>query len=191
MDLKTINELATEVHKNAVAKGFWENNPSDDHCLCLVISELMEAVEADRKGRHARVKLFSEDIESFSNAWQEDSIRFNIAFMQSFEEYIKDSISDEISDAFIRLLDLTGAHGYIFDEEFLINASIEKRTFTENIYVIVQSITKEKYSIKGRVLLSAQIIIKLAETLGFDLEWHVRQKMRYNSLREYKHGKAY
>ena len=180
MDFKIINELATEVHKNAVAKGFWEGNPSDEHFLCLVISELMEAVEADRKGRHA-------DVESFKILMDGCEDLFYI----NFSNCIKDTISDEISDAFIRLLDLAGAHGYIFDEEFLINASIEKRTFTENIYVIVQSLTKEKYSIKGRVLLSAQIIIKLAEILKIDLEWHVKQKMRYNALREYKHGKAY
>lgn len=44
-----LNKLAQEVHANSVEKGFWEGDPSDQHFLCLVISELMEAVEADRK----------------------------------------------------------------------------------------------------------------------------------------------
>lgn len=52
------NELKDKAHSNAVKHGFWENKPSDEHFLCLVISELMEAVEADRKGRYHYTKKF-------------------------------------------------------------------------------------------------------------------------------------
>ena len=189
MDFKTINELATEVHKNAVAKGFWEGNPSDEHCLCLVISELMEAVEADRKGRHAQVENFNQSMSEYLDVC--DNMGYKCAFKRYFEKYIKDSISDEISDAFIRLLDLTGSHKYIFDTEYDINMITAKKSFTENIYEIVQVLTYKKYSTKGKVTYAAQHIIKLAEILKIDLEYHVRLKMRYNALREYKHGKAY
>ena len=34
-------------------------------------------------------------------------------------------------------------------------------------------------------------IIGLAKYLNIDLFWHVEQKMRYNELRENKHGKKY
>lgn len=34
-------------------------------------------------------------------------------------------------------------------------------------------------------------IFDLCGGLGIDLDWHIKQKRRYNSLREYKHGKAY
>ena len=180
MRFETINELAKEVHLNAVDKGFWENNQSDEHCLCLVISELMEAVEADRKGRHA-------DVESFKILMDGCEELFYI----NFSNCIKDTIEDEISDAFIRLLDLAGSHKYIFDTEYDINMITAKKSFTENIYEIVQVLTYKKYSTKGKVTYVAQHIIKLAEILKIDLEYHVRLKMRYNSLREYKHGKAY
>lgn len=40
------NELKDKAHSNAVKHGFWEGRPSDKHFLCLVISELMEAVNA-------------------------------------------------------------------------------------------------------------------------------------------------
>lgn len=43
------NELKDKAHSNAVKHGFWEGRPSDRHFLCLVISELMEAVNAHRR----------------------------------------------------------------------------------------------------------------------------------------------
>ena len=42
------NILRDKAHANSVRHGFWENNPSDQHFLCLVISELMEAVEISK-----------------------------------------------------------------------------------------------------------------------------------------------
>ena len=36
------NKLRDEIHHTAVAHGFWENTPSDEHFLCQVISELKE-----------------------------------------------------------------------------------------------------------------------------------------------------
>lgn len=42
-----LNQLRDKVYQCAVAHGWHEENLSDEHFLCLVISELMEAVEAD------------------------------------------------------------------------------------------------------------------------------------------------
>ena len=47
-----LNELRDKTYKIACEHGFHDNELSNEHCLCLVISELMEAVEADRKNRH-------------------------------------------------------------------------------------------------------------------------------------------
>ena len=46
-----LNELRDRTYKTACEHGFHDKDLSNEHCLCLVISELMEAVEADRKGR--------------------------------------------------------------------------------------------------------------------------------------------
>lgn len=51
-----LSKLRDKAYKCAVVHGWHEENLSDEHFLCLVISELMEAVEADRKGRHADTK---------------------------------------------------------------------------------------------------------------------------------------
>ena len=42
--------LAIYAHQQAEAKGFWEEYHHEDHYLMLVLTELAEAVEADRKG---------------------------------------------------------------------------------------------------------------------------------------------
>lgn len=47
------NRLRDKAYKCAKKHGWHEKALSDEHCLCLVISELMEAVEADREGNYA------------------------------------------------------------------------------------------------------------------------------------------
>lgn len=53
--IKTIdlNRLRDEAYQNAVEHGWHDEDLSTDHFLCLVISELIEAVQAERKGKHA------------------------------------------------------------------------------------------------------------------------------------------
>lgn len=41
-----LNELRDRAYKTACDHGFHDEELSNEHCLCLVISELMEAVEA-------------------------------------------------------------------------------------------------------------------------------------------------
>lgn len=98
-----LNELKDKVYHCAVAHGWHEENLSDEHFLCLVISELMEAVEADRKGMHANKKQF----ESYMNLKE----RSDDEFIYAFKHDIKDSVEDEVANACIRLLDLAGLRG--------------------------------------------------------------------------------
>lgn len=50
-----LNELRDKTYKIACEHGFHDTELSNKHFLCLIISELMEAVEADRRGKRANV----------------------------------------------------------------------------------------------------------------------------------------
>ena len=178
-----LNELAKKVHANSVEKGFWEGDPSDQHFLCLVISELMEAVEADRKSLVADKQKFNE--------WMLSGNPHRHVFENAFEKWIKDSVSDELSDAFIRLLDLAGARNLNMNRINFTNIVSKNKTFTENIYSIIKDLMNNRYSLEEQIFYCLSQISMLAEILEIPLSWHVEQKMKYNQLREYKHGKKY
>lgn len=90
-----LNQMAKDLHQKAKNKGFWDESREIGTLLMLIVSELSEALEADRKGRHT-------DEESNT------SICFAPSFEEWFEVEIKDTFEDEIADAFIRLFDLVG-----------------------------------------------------------------------------------
>lgn len=191
-----LNELRDKAYRNAVTHGFHDEELSNEHCLCLVISELMEAVKADRKGRFAKVP-----VDKKGTIFDERTFHYqNKYFAENFETYIKDCVEDELADACIRLLDLAGLRNISIDdfpEEAIYGASEScvGETFTESIYAIstlpIRYFYEYNYSFEsqiGHMLLS---IFGLAKHMNIDLIWHVEQKMRYNELRPKLNGKRY
>ncbi len=192
-----LNELRDKAYRNAVTYGFHDEELSNEHCLCLVISELMEAVEADRKGRLGKKckSRFDIDYNRYPALVEEEK-----RFKSSFEKNVKDSLPDELADAAIRLLDLAGLRNISIDDfsdEMIYEAteSCNDETFTESIYAISTIPIRCEYEYDS--LLENQLnsmllaIFGLAKHLNIDLIWHINQKMRYNELRENKHGKRY
>lgn len=97
--MKTLNQLRDEIHEYAINKGFWDKERETGTLLMLCVSELAEAMEADRKDRYADLELIEKDKEDF------------IDFKWSFENSIKDTFEDELADTILRILDLCGAKG--------------------------------------------------------------------------------
>lgn len=56
--MMTRNEFAYKAHKNARERLFWQERLSNEHYLMLVITEIAEVVEADRKDRRAFLVQF-------------------------------------------------------------------------------------------------------------------------------------
>lgn len=187
------NKLREKAHSNSVRHGFWENNPSDQHFLCLVISELMEAVEADRKSRRADTNAFLDKMEARKTLGYpaDTDIYKSYQPKRIFEDYIKDTVEDELADAAIRLLDLAGAHNLNLNRFCLQHVVTPRKTFTENIFAIVKDMVNYKYSQEEQINYALSQIQRLSEIMKFNLEWHIEQKMRYNESREVKHGKKY
>lgn len=78
----SLNEIAQEIHRNAVEHGFWDPAPSHAEILMLCTSELAESLEAFRRG---------EDL-----VWIDDGK--------------PEGIATEMVDCIIRLLDALAAY---------------------------------------------------------------------------------
>lgn len=193
-----LNKLRDKAYQCAVAHGWHEENLSDEHFLCLVISELMEAVEADRKGRHADTKKFNQEMDYYIHEMKLYGENYDKAYRDTFEYYLKDSVEDELSDACIRLLDLAGLRNInLSSMSFPISNSAEhiesrrKLTFTEWCYDVASVIArynKDYFPIGYLFVGILQEMCCISEIIGFDILWHIEQKMKYNELRPYKHG---
>ncbi|MFZ7121805.1 MAG: hypothetical protein ACOWWH_12765, partial [Eubacteriaceae bacterium] len=62
-----LNDAASQVHAAAKNKGFWDSERETGTLLMLCVSELSEALEADRKNRLA-------DIDGFNNWMGEEEM---------------------------------------------------------------------------------------------------------------------
>lgn len=181
IEAKKLNELKDRAYKNAVAHGWHEEDLSNEHFLCLVISELMEAVEADRSEKHTNRDIFE--------YYMKQRRRDDEEFMYAFKHDIKDSVEDELADACIRMLDLAGLRGYdldSFDYEGSDTEDYSDMTFTESMFRICVYVTDNFYRDEPFILLNE--IFAFCRDRNIDIFWHIKQKMKYNELRPYKHG---
>ena len=126
--MNKLNELAQVIHQNAKDKGFFEKEKNIGEMLCLIHSEVSEALEADRKGMYA--DLPENTLDALIDFFNKET------FQSEYKELVKGTFEEEMADIVIRVMDLCAFK-------------------------------------------------------GIDLESHIKAKMRYNALREYKHGKKY
>nr|WP_297167555.1 hypothetical protein [uncultured Dysgonomonas sp.] len=189
MNRPNLNTLAKEVYEANKLKGFHDKEHSNETLLMLVITELSEAVEADRKGKRADIKRFNEyDNDNYHDWLQGEPNGFN----ENFSQNIKDTIEDELADSVIRLLDLAGLRKVKIDEDvFHRKIDFSKMNFSESILEIIDwFIISNKSSISSLVN-KVYMIEDLCTQMSIDLWLHVELKLKYNQLRPYKHGKEY
>lgn len=194
------NQYKEEAYKTAKEHGFHEQAHSDEHLKCLVISELMEAVEADRKGKRADIDAYLKGIESgknVANTYRHDTDIYRQTRPEKvFQRHIKDTLEDELADACIRLFDLAGVRNIdiYFAGQIAAEISPQKR-FTENILTITRFISGgtegDPDDLMVRINYGLSMIFTLAKDLGIDIQKHIELKMAYNSSRPHKHGKGY
>jgi NTP pyrophosphatase (non-canonical NTP hydrolase) len=91
----TINSTAKIIHENARNKGFFDTPKNIGEMLCLIHSEVSEALEADRKDRYTTASIRA------VNGWHDDKY-----FCESFVTNVKDNFEDELADVMIRVMDL-------------------------------------------------------------------------------------
>lgn len=177
-----LNELRDHAYQTAKEHGWHEKKLSNETYLMLIITEIAEAVQADRKGRHADRQAFEK----------------NISLASAYDFFLKGTVEDELADVVIRCLSFAGHRRWDLQhalDDILSTSEADEifgdETFAEMAYYtcegIIMAIDQEKtvHSVLADV-------VSYCKYKGIDIDWHVRQKMRYNELRPYKHGgKAY
>ena len=177
-------DLIERVRMNSKDKGFHEGELSLEHKLMLIISEVSEAVEADREGRLAQ---------PMPDNWQAMN---DEDFKMTFLRNVKDSLEDELADVVIRMMDsglIDKTKAIVTPDVFTIAKSFppvgKGLAFVEQACHLVESIVFG--GIVNDLTRACQIVYYLARQLDIDLVTHIRMKMRYNAMRPRLHGKAY
>lgn len=188
------NKLRDRAYQTAKAHGFHKGDESVQHYLCLVVTELAEAVEADRKRKRANMYLFEQNKDTKQPAGKELD-----HWCWCFTTLIKDSLEDELADSTIRLLDLSGMIDMDLEKD--VDTRIQRiademegvewnsKSFTEKIWDVINILTSGDL---GYAITTALAYIQcIGIDLGVDLWKHVELKMEYNDTRNHKHGKEY
>lgn len=112
MDINEFVKLAGHASK---IKGFRDNPVELGTLLMLTVSEVSEALEADRKNKWAK-------LDAFNNAMAilVPDGAVHTKFQMEFNTYIKDTFEDEIADAVIRLADICDRYHIDLEQHILL-----------------------------------------------------------------------
>lgn len=189
--------LSHQCYENSKNKGFWHEGAQRNKAemVALINSELYKALEAHREDRWfskvplgfaaALVPLFDGIAISEGN---QDSVTY---YKQQFEDHCKSTVEDELGDVFVRICDYTIGWGTGVYERKIYHDMPEN--FAEGI-LLINELVNLSYRDQDVMVdwgYTLGFIQRFCDRWGIDLGQHVRWKMRYNSMRQKMHGKAY
>lgn len=93
-----LNELSKQIHENAKSKGFFDSEKNIGEMLCLIHSEVSEALEADRSNKYCKIDKPQANV---LMGWTSDD-----DFKNDYKEKVKGSFEEEMADIVIRVLDM-------------------------------------------------------------------------------------
>lgn len=184
MENVKLNELKDKAYQCAKDKGFYEKELLASEHIMFIVAEIGEAINAYQEQRFANRVMFEKNIDT-------QQVNPEEHWKCCFEIFIKDSVEDELADIFIRLLSFLGWLGEDIDED-LDESELSKgmqiiseaKELPSQLYYPLDSLVEYRHS--EFALLTLICICCLN---NIDLFWHVEQKMKYNEMRPYKHGK--
>lgn len=186
-----VQQLTQQAYQIACAHGFHDKPLPNEHFFMLIITEVSELVEADRKNRHA-------DITDFKKAMRDINPETHPSYFKTcFEDCIKNSVEDELGDIAIRIFDLAGYRKWTLDEHYEPDWGHDitqfGKSFTEKAYYLCTILCGDIIGDDGEQKANCALayVIDFATLLNVNLSWHIEQKMRYNALRPKLHGKKY
>ena len=98
-----LNELRDKAFAYAEKQGFHEKPKNLGELLMLVVSELSEALEADRNGKWCSLTEAEKELipEEADRGWLKDWFEYNL----------RGKVEEELADAIIRICDIAGIYG--------------------------------------------------------------------------------
>lgn len=206
-ELEELNGLITMVGEIATKQGLNDTKLTYNHYMMMIITEIAEAIQADRNDKKANMKAFKasykEDDANF--IFPDDLCKHRTSYMYAYEKYIEGSVEGELADIVIRIMSFLSMTNQKFTQiEELDEIHEEKsaeyfkeNTFTEAALDLTHSIAKHydgqytTWSIADDFSYCVAFVLKWSKHLKIDLMNHIKLKIKYNSMREYKHGKKY
>lgn len=201
-----ISDLAKEVHENAVAHGWWEEERKRPEILALIHSEWSEALEEARAGRPMVYRLCADCDDGPCTVEPDDVMRCGF----KAEGCKPEGIAVELIDGCIRILDYIGQLGAIVPGSDDTDMEIE-RLYTMNcegnaadmklpeLVAWLHLYTAEALKFKEECPAATTLI--LLATMSAALGWVNEQgidplqllleKHEYNKTRPNKHGKKF
>lgn len=203
-----LNELAREVHQNAVEHGWWNPEPSFPEIIALCHSELSEALQAYRNGEplvwHACLTAPSQHA-----CAPVDPFYYGMYGDEELCAYINKEprgIAVELGDCILRIMDYfvgrgvdterqveralkLGDTGHPFSDEAFgamvasLHAGLSSALLAAQSPIPLDSVDPEDW-----MALCIVGIMDWAENKGLDMEAILREKLEYNKGRPYRHG---
>lgn len=168
MTIKEIKAAAKKIHGQNKKLGYWKEINTRFRQATLINSEFSEAIDAHRKNKRANKHELA------------------IITIDLFRQFVKGTIEEELSDAWIRLVDW---HYYLLQTDnetvpkfeaslFEINQEFEANI--NELTFLTSSIARvNKYYLLNFIRAGIE---ELAVYLGIDLPFFVELKMKYNQL---------
>ena len=120
--MESLNQLRDEIHANAKEKGFCDSKKEVVTMLMLIVSELAEALEADKTGDFCDFSKYEE-----CKKEMDVGIRTSEEIEKyAFEKYIKNTFEDELADVIIRTLSICGYLGIDIERNVLAKMKYNK-----------------------------------------------------------------
>ncbi len=197
-----IKDLAAEIHQNAVAHGWWEEERPLEEVIVLIHSEWSEALEEARAGRPLAYK------EYINGDWPGETGYVTLGGEEYGRLHAKpEGIAVELIDGCIRILDYFGKVGLIAkDAETGEELSIEGEyndpamltlvpdslvVLIANLHVATSYALQNEKDTQYGLITALSMAMVWVKKNGIDPLLLLMEKHEYNKTRPYKHGKQF
>lgn len=183
-----VNKLAKELHKAAVAKGFWDVSDAPEKHFAKMHCELSEAIQEDRCDRPM---LYVDDIEELAR----------VTDPGKFDGRKPEGVAVELADFVMMLLDWCAYYRIELPKEpvreWCMCIGSDDHWKDNRLYILVGALHSEISRFIGPehfgmpTIRSIYMVHEWLRVRGINLWEIVRLKMEYNKSRPELHGRLY